>query len=169
MQMIIDTLDPNTLTKHEQYVPFAIISQDEKYGIVSGNGHVLCPCICDEIKFGMPSWIALAKYKELEFLIDRHSNWGTFLFFEEEWGVTIDISVPFVLVIVSFNLFLSHNRRLVGCDIAEDEMKRIYDEFIGIIKRHNDIITREEVLSITDNAEVKEYLDTLSSLERELK
>lgn len=165
---IIDTLNTNTFTEHEQYVPFSIISQDENYGIIDGNGHVVCPCICDDIKFGMPSWIAIAKYKELEFIIDRHSNWGTFLFFEEEWGVSIDISVPFVLVIVSFDLFFSLNRRL-GCDIAKDEMKRIYDEFIGIIKRHNDIVTREDVLSITANAEVKEYLDKLSPLDRELK
>ena len=163
MQMIIDTLDPNTLTKHEQYVPFSIISQDERYGIIDGSGHVVCPCICEFIKFGMPSYIARVQYKGLEFIVDRHSNWGTFLFFWEEWGIPIDLSIPFVLVVASFDLFLFHNRRL-SCDMSEEDMKVIYDEFTQIVKEHNSIIKREHVLSMTDNHEVKEYIEKSASL-----
>ena len=42
---------------------------------------------------------------------------------------------------------------------SEDEMKVIYDEFMTIIKEHNSIITREEVLAMTDNNDVKTCLE----------
>lgn len=163
LMKIIETLNPTTFTEHEQYVPFSIISQDERFGIIDGSGHVVCPCICEFIKFGMPSCIARVQYKGLEFIVDRHSNWGTFLFFWEEWGIPIDFSIPFVLVVASFDLFLFHNRRL-SCDMSEEDMKVIYDEFTQIVKEHNSIIKREHVLSMTDNHEVKEYIDKSASL-----
>ena len=56
----------------------------------------------------------------------------------------------------------------MGCEISEEEMKGIYDEFIQIIKEHNSIITRDEVLSMTDNKEVKAYIDKSASLLTEL-
>ena len=161
--MIIDTLDPNTFTEHEQYVPLSIISQDERVGIIDGSGHVVCPCICEFIKFGMPSCIARVQYKGLEFIVDRHSNWGTFLFFWEEWGIPIDMSIPYILVVASFDLFVSHNKRL-GHNMSEEDMKVIYDEFTQILKEHNNIITRTDVLSMTSNNEVKEYIDKSDSL-----
>lgn len=163
----INILHPNTSTEHEQYIAFSIISQDERYGIIDGDCHIVCPCICEYIKFEMPSWIARIQYRGLEFIVDRHSSWGTFLFFCEEWGIPFNLSIPFALVIASFDLFFSHNRRL-GCEISEEEMKGIYDEFIQIIKEHNSIITRDEVLSMTDNKEVKAYIDKSASLLTEL-
>ena len=166
MQMIIDTLDPNTFTEHEQYVPLSIISQDERYGIIDGSGHVVCPCICEFIKFGMPSCIARVQYKGLEFIVDRHSNWGTFLFFWEEWGIPIDMSIPYILVVASFDLFVSHNKRL-GHNMSEEDMKVIYDEFTQILKEHNNIITRDDILEKTDNGAVREYLDKLSYVQLE--
>ena len=46
---------------------------------------------------------------------------------------------------------------------SEEEMKVVYDEFMAIIKEHNSIITREEVLAMTDNNDVKKYLERMSS------
>ena len=160
---IIETLNPKTFTEHEQYVLFSIISQDERYGIIDGSGHVVCPCICERIKFAMPSCIANLQYKGLEFTLDRHSHWGTFLFFWEEWGIPIDMSIPYILVVASFDLFVSHNKRL-GHNMSEEDMKVIYDEFTQILKEHNNIITRTDVLSMTSNNEVKEYIDKSASL-----
>ena len=73
------------------------------------------------------------------------------------------MSIPYILVVASFDLFLSHNKRL-GHNMSEEDMKVIYDEFTQFVKEHNKTITREEVLSIIDNAEVKEYRDKLSLL-----
>ena len=161
--MIIETLNPNTFTEHEKYVCLSIVSQNEKHGLIDGNGHALCPCVCDSIKFEMPAWIARVKYKGLEFILDRHSHWGTFLFFWEEWGIPIDMSIPYILVDASFDLFVSHNKRL-GHNMSEEDMKVIYDEFTQILKEHNNIITRTDVLSMTSNNEVKEYIDKSDSL-----
>jgi hypothetical protein len=35
--------------------------------------------------------------------------------------------------------------------MSDEELKAIYDEFMAIIQEHNSIITREEVLAMTDN------------------
>jgi hypothetical protein len=48
--------------------------------------------------------------------------------------------------------------------MSEEDMKVIYDEFTQIVKEHSSIIKREHVLSMTDNHEVKEYIDKSASL-----
>ena len=73
------------------------------------------------------------------------------------------MSIPYILVVTSFDLFISHNRRL-GHNMSEENMKVIYDEFTRIVKEHNSIITRTDVLSMTSNKEVKEYIDKSASL-----
>ena len=52
---------------------------------------------------------------------------------------------------------------------SEEEMKVVYDEFMTIIKEHNSIITREEVLAMTDDKDVKKYLERMSSRNEERK
>lgn len=163
----IATINPNTFSPKEPYICLSIIAHNGKYGLVDGNGHVVCPCICDNIEFNLPYWIARMQYKGVEMTMDRHSDWGTFLFFWEQWGIVHDIDVPSLLTIASWEMFLEHNREL-GCNMSEDDMRAIYDEFVSIIKEHNNIITREEVLAKTDNRKIKEYIDNLASLNTRL-
>ena len=158
----IETIDPKTFSATEPYICLSTISQNDKYGIVDGNGHVVCPCVCDAIEFAMPFWIAQITYKGLVFAMDRHSHWGTYLFFGGSWGVIVDLSVPSILTIDEWELFIDYNRRL-GCDMPQKDMKDIYEEFIQIIQSSNSIITREEILSM-DNHEVKEYIEKSASL-----
>ena len=73
------------------------------------------------------------------------------------------MSIPYILVVASFDLFVSHNKRL-GHNMSEEDMNVIYDEFTQILKEHNNIITRTDVLSMTSNKEVKEYIDKSASL-----
>lgn len=87
---------------------------------------------------------------------------GTFLFFEE-WGIAYDIDIPCLLTLASCEQFLDHNRKL-GCNMSDDEIKAIYDEFVDLIRAQNNIITREQMLKITDISEVKEYIDKMASL-----
>ena len=74
----IETINPDSFSENETYIRLSIASCSDKYGIVDGNGHVICPCVCDSISFGMPYWIAEMQYKGLEFILDRHSSWGPF-------------------------------------------------------------------------------------------
>lgn len=161
------TIDPNRFSPNEPYVCLSITTNDGKYGIVDGNGHVVCPCMCDNISFAMPMCLARITYKGVEFLLDRHSDYGTFLFLWEEWGIVHNIDIPSLLTIVSWEIHLDHNREL-GYNMSEDDMRDIYHEFVGIIQKHNNIITREEVLSMTDNSKVREYIDNLSSMNTRL-
>lgn len=163
----ITTIDPNTFSSKEPYVSLSIIVHNGKYGIVNGNGHVVCPCICDNISFEMPMCLARMTYRDVEFFLDRHSDYGTFLFLWEEWGIVQDLDIPSLLTIVSWEIFLDHNREL-GCNMSEDDMRAIYDEFVGIVQAHNNIITREEVLAKTDNRKIREYIDHLASLNTRL-
>lgn len=48
--------------------------------------------------------------------------------------------------------------------MSDDEIKAIYDEFVDLIRAQNNIITREQMLKITDISEVKEYIDKMASL-----
>ena len=159
----IATIDPNKFSTKEPYVCLSIAVYNGKYGIVDGNGLVVCPCICENIRFAMPMCLARITYKGVEFLLDRHSDYGTFLFLWEEWGIVHNIDIPSLLTIVSWEIHLDHNREL-RCNISEEDMRAIYDEFVGIIQAHNNIITREEVLAMTDNHKVREYLDNIASL-----
>lgn len=159
----IATISPNKFSPSEPYVCLSIISQNGKYGIVDDNGHVVCPCVCENIRFDMPMCLARITYKGVEFLLDRHSDYGTFLFLWEDWGIVHDIDIPSLLTIVSWEIHLDHNREL-GCNMSEYDMRAIYDEFVGIIQEHNNIITREEVLAMTDNRKIREYIDNLASL-----
>ena len=54
-------------------------SRDGKYGLVDGNGHIICPFVCDCIQFLPPSRIASIKYKDLDFTLDRRYCWKSFL------------------------------------------------------------------------------------------
>lgn len=159
----IVTIAPSTFSKKEPYVCLSIISKNSKYGLVNGNGHVVCPCICDNIRFEMPLCLAKMTYKGVEFIMDRHSDYGTFLFLWEKWGVIYDADIPSLLTIVSWEMSVDHNREL-GCNMSEDDMRDIYDEFVSIIQAHNNIITRTEVLAMTENHKVKQYIDNLASL-----
>lgn len=163
----IATIASNKFSPNEPYVCLSITTNDGKYGIVDGNGHVVCPCICENIRFDMPMCLARMTYRGVEFLLDRHSDYSTFLFFWEEWGIVHDIDIPSLLTIVSWEIHLDHNREL-GCNISDTDMKTMYDEFVGIIQAHNNIITREEVLAMTDNHKVREYIDNLASLNTRL-
>lgn len=158
----IETINPQKFSTTEPYMGLSIISQKGKYGLVDDDGHVVCPCVCDVIKFAMPFWIAQITYKGLEFAMDRHSHWGTYLFFGGAWGIVVDLSTPSILTIDEWELFIDYNRRL-GCDMPQKDMKDIYEEFIQIIHSSNSIITREEILSM-DNHEVKEYIEKSASL-----
>lgn len=163
----IATIDPNKFSTKEPYVCLSIAVYNGKYGIVDGNGHVVCPCICENIRFDMPMCLARMTYRGVEFFLDRHSDYGTFLFFWEEWGIVQDLDIPSLLTVVSWDMCLDHNKEL-GCNISEDDMRTIYDEFIGIIQSHNNIITRTEVMAMTDNNKVREYIDNLASLNSRL-
>ena len=163
----IATISPNKFSPSEPYVCLSIISQNGKYGIVDGNGLVICPCICENIRFAMPMCLARITYKGVEFLLDRHSDYGTFLFLWEEWGIVHNIDIPSLLTIVSWEIHLDHNREL-GCMLSEDNMKTIYNEFVSIMQERNNIITREDVLKMTDNHKVREYIDNLASLNTRL-
>ena len=161
------TIDPNRFSPNEPYVCLSITTNGGKYGIVDGNGHVVCPCVCENIRFDMPMCLARMTYRGVEFMLERYSDYGTFLFFWEEWGIVYDIDIPSLLTILSWDMCLDQNREL-GCNVSEDDMRAIYDEFLGIIQAHNNIITREEVLAMTDNHKVREYTDNLASLNTRL-
>lgn len=160
---IIETINHDSFSKDEPYVCLSIASCSDKYGIADGNGRIICPCVCDSISFGMPYWIAEIQYKGLEFILDRHRGWGTFLFFEE-WGIIYDIDMPYLLTLASWEQFLDHNKKLGG-NMSASEMKAIYDEFIDLIREQNNIITREQILKMTNIGGVKEYIDKMTSLD----
>ena len=160
---IVETINPGFFSQYEPYVCLSIALCGDKYGIVDGNKNVVCPYICDSIAFGMPYWVAQLQYKGLEFIMDRHSSWGGFLFFFEEWGIVYDINIPYLLTLASWEQFHGHNKKL-GCNMSDDAIKAIYDEFVGLLQAQNNIITREKVLKMTDIGEVNEYIDKLTSL-----
>lgn len=131
-------------------------SRDGKYGLVDGNGHIICPFVCDRIQFLPPSRIASIKYKDLDFTLDRRYCWKSFLWHSDAWGIPYDLSIPYIIVFDSWDSFLARHRwelrELFGpCEMSDEELKAIYDEFMAIIQEHNSIITREEVLAMTDN------------------
>lgn len=138
-------------------------SRDGKYGLVDGNGRTICPFVCDCIQFLPPSRIASIKYKDLDFTLDRRYCWKSFLLYSDAWGIPYDLSIPYIIVFDSWDSFLARHRRELRelfrpCEMSDEELKAIYDEFMAIIQEHNSIITREEVLAMTDNDEVNEYL-----------
>lgn len=163
----ITTIDPNTFSSKEPYVCLSITVHNGKYGIVDGNGHAVCPCVCDSISFDMPICLARMTYRGVEFFLERYSDYGTFLFFWVEWGIVHDLNIPSLLTIASWDMCLDQNREL-GCNMSEYDMRAIYDEFVGIIQEHNNIITREDVLAMTDNRKIREYIDNLASLNTRL-
>lgn len=155
-------------TECDQSVSFIRESRDGKYGLVDGNGRIVCPFVCDSIKFLPPLRIASITYKGLDFNLGRYSSWYSFLLRSNAWGIPYDMSIPYILVFDTCDSFLNHYRtakRLLKIEYeqSEDEMKVIYDEFMTIIKEHNSIITREEVLAMTDNNDAKKYLERMSS------
>jgi len=138
-------------------------SRDGKYGLVDGNGRIICPFVCDRIQFLPPLRIASITYKDLDFTLDRRYCWKSFLCHSDAWGIPYDLSIPYIIVFDSWDSFLAHHRwelrqLFVPCEMSDEELKAIYDEFMAIIQEHNSIITREEVLAMTDNDEVNEYL-----------
>jgi predicted metal-binding protein len=103
-----------------------------------------------------PLRIASITYKDLDFTLDRRYCWKSFLCHSDAWGIPYDLSIPYILVFDSCDSFLNHYRRAqrilkIEYEQSEEEMKVVYDEFMAIIKEHNSIITREEVLAMTDN------------------
>ena len=149
-------------------------SRDGKYGLVDGNGRTICPFVCDSIKFLLPLSIASVTYKGLDFTLGRCPSWDWFLFRSYAWAIPYDLSIPYILVYDSCDSFLNHYRmakRLLKIEPeqSEEEMKVVYDEFMTIIKEHNSIITREEVLAMTDDKDVKKYLERMSSRNEERK
>jgi hypothetical protein len=100
----------------------------------------------------MPSWLARIKYKGLWFIMDRYNDYSTFLFFIEEWGIAYDLTKPIIITINSFDLFIEDNKmRKSDCNMTNEEMKAIYDDFTEVIKKHNAIITRSDILRNSDN------------------
>ncbi len=163
MKKIVETIDPKTFTKYESYVCLSKTTYNGKYGLVDEGGNEICPCVCDSIRFAMPCWTAVINYKGLEFLLDRHSNYGTFLFFGEPWGIAYDLNLPYIFIVASWDLFLNHNQKKCSSyDMSESDIKAVYEEFVQLIKEHNKTITREEVLEMTNNDEVQNYLESLS-------
>ena len=161
-------------TECDQRVSFIRESRDGKYGLIDGNGRIVCPFVCDSIKFLPPLRIALITYKGLDFNLGRYSSWYSFLLRSNAWGIPYDMSIPYILVFDSCDSFLNHYRRAqrilkIEYEQYEEEMKVVYDEFMAIIKEHNSIITREEVLAMTDNNDVKRYLERMSSHNEEHK
>ena len=161
-------------TECDQSVSFIRESRDGKYGLVDGNGRIVCPFVCDKIKFLLPLSIALITYKGLDFTLNRYSSWDSFLLRSYAWAIPYDLSIPYILVYDSCDSFLNHYRmakRLLKIEPeqSEEEMKVVYDEFMTIIKEHNSIITREEVLAMTDDKDVKKYLERMSSRNEERK
>ena len=138
-------------------------SRDGKYGLVDGNGRIICPFVCDCIQFLPPLRIASITYKDLDFTLDRRYSWKSFLCHSDAWGIPYDLSIPYIIVFDSWDSFLAHHRwelreLFVPCEMSDEELKAIYDEFMAIIREHNSIITRDELLAMTDNDEVNEYL-----------
>ena len=155
-------------TECDQRVTFIRETRGGKYGLVDGNGRIVCPFVCDRIKFLLPLSIASVTYKGLDFNLGRYSSWYSFLLRPNAWAIPYDLSIPYILVFDSCDSFLNHYRtakRLLKIEYeqSEEEMKVVYDEFMTIIKEHNGIITREEVLAMTDNNDVKRYLERMSS------
>ena len=161
-------------TECDQRVTIIREIRDGKYGLVDGNGRIICPFVCDSIKFLLPLSIASVTYKGLDFTLGRCPSWDWFLFRSYAWAIPYDLSIPYILVYDSCDSFLNHYRmakRLLKIEPeqSEEEMKIVYDEFMTIIKEHNSIITREEVLAMTDNKDVKKYLERMSSRNEERK
>ena len=161
-------------TECDQRVTIIREIRDGKYGLIDGNGRIICPFVCDSIKFLLPLSIASVTYKGLDFTLGRCPSWDWFLFRSYAWAIPYDLSIPYILVYDSCDSFLNHYRmakRLLKIEPeqSEEEMKIVYDEFMTIIKEHNSIITREEVLAMTDDKDVKKYLERMSSRNEEHK
>jgi hypothetical protein len=146
-------IDPKSFSKDEPYICLVRThSLNGKYGISDSMGHVICPDICEDIVFKMPSWLARINYKGLWFIMDRYNDYSTFLFFIEEWGIAYDLTKPIIITINSFDLFIEDNKmRKSDCNMTNEEMKAIYDDFTEVIKKHNAIITRSDILRNSDN------------------
>ena len=146
----------STFNECDRRISFKRESRDGKYGLVDGNGRTICPFVCDCIQFLPPLRIASIKYKDLDFTLDRRYCWKSFLLYSDAWGIPYDLSIPYIIVFDSWDSFLARHRwelreLLVPCEMSDEELKAIYDEFMAIIREHNSIITREEVLAMTDN------------------
>lgn len=146
----------STFSECDRRISFKRESRDGKYGLVDGNGRTICPFVCDCIQFLPPLRIASIKYKDLDFTLDRRYCWKSFLLYSDAWGIPYDLSIPYIIVFDSWDSFLARHRwelreLLVPCEMSDEELKAIYDEFMAIIREHNSIITREEVLAMTDN------------------
>lgn len=146
----------STFNECDRRISFKRESRDGKYGLVDGNGRTICPFVCDCIQFLPPSRIASIKYKDLDFTLDRRYCWKSFLLYSDAWGIPYDLSIPYIIVFDSWDSFLARHRwelreLFVPCEMSDEELKAIYDEFMAIIQEHNSIITREEVLAMTDN------------------
>ena len=74
-----------------------------------------------------------------------------------------------IYILTLYKVYLSAliKGAIPGHENAKKELnlgiKVVYDEFMTIIKEHNSIITREEVLAMTDDKDVKKYLERMSS------
>lgn len=146
----------STFNECDRRISFKRESRDGKYGLVDGNGRTICPFVCDCIQFLPPSRIASIKYKDLDFTLDRRYCWKSFLWHSDAWGIPYDLSIPYIIVFDSWDSFLARHRWELRalfrpCEMSDEELKAIYDEFMAIIQKHNSIITREEVLAMTDN------------------
>ena len=146
----------STFKECDRRISFKRESRDGKYGLVDGNGRIVCPFVCDRIQFLPPLRIASITYKDLDFTLDRRYCWKSFLLYSDAWGIPYDLSIPYIIVFDSWDSFLARHRwelreLLVPCEMSDEELKAIYDEFMAIIREHNSIITREEVLAMTDN------------------
>ena len=146
----------STFNECDRRISFKRESRDGKYGLVDGNGRTICPFVCDCIQFLPPLRIASITYKDLDFTLDRRYCWKSFLLYSDAWGIPYDLSIPYIIVFDSWDSFLARHRwelreLLVPCEMSDEELKAIYDEFMAIIREHNSIITREEVLAMTDN------------------
>lgn len=151
-------IDPASFSQYEPVLDLEIISSNGKYGIMDGNGNVICPPVCEWIVPCMPLGIARMCYRNVEILLDRHSNLGTFMFFNGDWGVVYDISKRSILVLDDIEMCISNNKDN-GCPLSEEEIKSKYIEFADIIKTHNTIITASEIKQKYPD-EVKEFLDS---------
>ena len=146
----------STFKECDRRIFFKRESRDGKYGLVDGNGRTICPFVCDRIQFLPPLRIASITYKDLDFTLDRRYCWKSFLLYSDAWGIPYDLSIPYIIVFDSWDSFLARHRwklkeLFVPCEMSDEELKAIYDEFMAIIQEHNSIITREEVLAMTDN------------------
>jgi hypothetical protein len=125
-----------------------VLGANGKWGLLAGYARdTIIPCICDSIRFGNKyEFMAKVCYKGQTIVLDRHSDFGSFLFFAE-WGIPYSLPNESILVVMP---------PLEDADIS------IYEEFIKVIKETNQIIKSVELIRNYCNVpSVKEYLDRI--------